>query len=238
MKKTGWLLRTFRNRGIKFLKFSWNTYLQPIADYCSQVWFPTSVAEMDLLEGTQRSWTRQCPAISNLHPWDRRRIMGIPSLQRRQERFRIITIWKSLEGIIPTQGGIKGEMREYKGRMCIIPPIKSRGRVRKLKEGIMGVRGSLLWNSLPASIRNYGGPGTSIDGFKRILGRYLEEVPDKPRDLSGGWMPNPIAPSGLHSNSLVDWRPFLQRNNPYYNWAGEGKQGKQDSRIQAEDQIS
>merc|ERR1712240_206034 len=35
MKKAGWLLRTFRNRDIKFLRFCWNTYLQPIADYCS-----------------------------------------------------------------------------------------------------------------------------------------------------------------------------------------------------------
>ena len=157
--------------------------------------------------------------------------MGIPSLQRRQERFRIITIWKSLEGIIPVQGGIKGEMREYKGRMCIIPPIKSKGRVRKLRKGSMGIQGSLLWNSLPMSVRNYGGPGTSLDGFKRILGNYLDQVPDKPRDLSGGWMPNPITPSGLHSNSLVDRCPFLQRNNPYYNWVGEGKQGKQDSGI-------
>ena len=86
-------------------------------------------------------------------------------------------------------------MREYKGRMYIIPPIKSKGRVRKLREGSMGVQGSLLWNSLPMSVRNYGGPGTSLDGFKRTLGSYLEQIPDKPRDLSGGWMPNPIAPS-------------------------------------------
>ena len=82
MRKAGWLLRTFRNRDIKFLRFCWNTYLQPIADYCSQVWFPVSATEMDLLEGTQRVWTRQCPALRDLHPWDR----------RRQERFRIITI--------------------------------------------------------------------------------------------------------------------------------------------------
>ena len=114
-------------------------------------------------------------------------------------------------------------MREYKGRMCTVPPIKSKGRVRKLREGSMGIQGVLLLNSLPMSVRNYGGPGTSLNGFKGVLGRYLKLVPDKPRDLSGGWMPNPTNSAGIHSNSLVHWRHFLQHINPYYNWAGEGR---------------
>ena len=108
-----------------------------------------------------------------------------------------------MEGIIPMQGGLECKMRDYKGRMCIVPSIESRGKARTLREGSMGVQGELLWNSLPMSVRNYGGPGTSLNGFKGVLGRYLKLVPDKPRDLSGGWMPNPTNSAGIHSNSLV-----------------------------------
>ena len=110
---------------------------------------------MDLWEGTQRAWTRQCPALRDLHPLDICIIMNIPSLQRRQERFRIITIWKSLEGIIVVQGGIKGEMREYKGRMCIVPPIKSREGSEnsekdpwEYKDHYCGIVSQCLWETM------------------------------------------------------------------------------------------
>ena len=80
-------------------------------------------------------------------------------------------------------------------------------------------------------VRNYGGPDTSLQGFKSILGSYLRLVPDKPRDNQGGWFPNPVNEVGQFSNSLTHWRPWLQRSCPYYGWTatGEGRRASQES---------
>ena len=148
--------------------------------------------------------------------------MGLPSMQRRAERYKIICIWKSLEGIIPPQGGIEAKWMEYKGRKVKIPTLKTQGRIRRLREGTLGVQGAHLWNSLPMQIHNYGGFNTSLQGFKAILGSYLRLVPDKPRDNQGGWFPNPVNETGQHSNSLTHWRPWLQKRCPYYSWTATG----------------
>ena len=80
-------------------------------------------------------------------------------------------------------------------------------------------------------VHDYGGPDTSLQGFKSILGSYLRLVPDKPRDNQGGWFPNPVNEVGQFSNSLTHWRPWLQRSCPYYGWTatGEGRRASQES---------
>ena len=100
--------------------------------------------------------------------------------------------------------------------------MKTQGRIRRLREGTLGVAGAQLWNSLPMTVRNYGGADTSLQGFKSLLGQYLRLVPDKPRDNPGGWFPNPVNEMGQFSNSLAHWRPWLQKKCPYYNWVGTG----------------
>ena len=45
-----WLLRTFNNRSIFFLKFLYKTYIRPLSDFCSQLWTPAKVAEIESLE--------------------------------------------------------------------------------------------------------------------------------------------------------------------------------------------
>ena len=53
------------------------------------------------------------------------------------------------------------------------------------------------------NIRNYGGADTSLDGFKAVLGHYLNMIPDKSRDIKGVWYPKS---SGYQ-------RSFLQLNS-------------------------
>ena len=50
-----------------------------------------------------------------------------------------------------------------------------------------------------------------MNGFKRLLGTYIDAIPDLPHDPAGGWMPNPTDNHGRSSNSLYHWRPFLQK---------------------------
>ena len=130
---------------------------------------------------------------------------------------------ESLEGIIPPQRGIEAKWMEYGGRKVKVPTLKTQGRIRRLREGTLGVQGALLWNSLPMQIHNYRGYGTSLQGFKAILGSYLRLVPDKPRDNQEGWFPNLVNEVGQYSNSLTHWRPWLQKHCPYYSWTATGE---------------
>ena len=137
-------------------------------------------------------------------------MLSITSIQRRQERFRIILCWKILEGLVPQQGNIKCIWRPYKGRLVLEPTIKQNSKAK-----LLTTQAARLFNSLPQSIRNYRtADGGTLEGFKRTLGTYIDCSPNLPRDQAGGWMPDPTDNLGRHSNSQHHWRPFLKKNHP------------------------
>ena len=51
----------------------------------------------------------------------------------------------------------------------------------------------------------------TLEGFKRILGTYIDAIPDLPHDPAGGWWPDPTDSHGRNSNSLYHWCLFLQK---------------------------
>ena len=198
-----------------FMKFLYQTYIVPITDYCSQLYTPVKFSEIDTLESIPRAWTRRCLQIKDLHFWDRIRMLGISSIQRRQERFRIILTWKILEGLIPYYGDIKSIWRPHKGRILLEKNIKESSKAKSVQEASFRVQAARLWNSLPKCIRDYRtADGGTLEGFKRSLGAYLQCIPDLPRDQAGGSMPDPKDSRDRHSNSLYHWRPYIQRNFP------------------------
>jgi len=97
------------------------------------------------------------------------------------------------------------------------PKLYGSQAVQSLREASFSVRGAKIFNLLPMSMRNYGGLGTSVEGFKVNLGNYLNKVPDRPRDVSSGWMPAAVDQvTGFNSNSIIHWRIFLSKTNPEY----------------------
>ena len=63
-------------------------------EYCSPVYYPATYGEIDQLEGLLRMWTRKIPAVARYHYWDRLKILKMSSVQRRAERFKVITFKK------------------------------------------------------------------------------------------------------------------------------------------------
>ena len=126
-QKSGWIMRTFIRRDEYFLKFMWKTYMQGHIDYCSQLWQPMQSHLLQRIEGLQRAYTKKAPEISHLSYWERLKHMKINSQQRRLERYRMIYIWKILEGLSPNCG-IKCNSNEIRGRMCQVPPIVKNAR--------------------------------------------------------------------------------------------------------------
>ena len=79
----------------------WNTLVQPHLDYCSQLWSPGEGQELQNIEKILKDYSRKIPELSQLNYWQRLRKLKMNSLQRRFEGYKIIYIWKALEGLVP-----------------------------------------------------------------------------------------------------------------------------------------
>ena len=102
--------------------------------------------------------------------------MKMNSLQRRFERYKIIYVWKTLEGLVPESGVTLAREDERKGRVCQIHALKPKERMKT--ESSFQVLGPMLFNCLPKSLRYIKKVGP--DEFKEKLDEYLSQVPDEP----------------------------------------------------------
>jgi ribonuclease P/MRP protein subunit RPP40 len=199
-QKSGWILRTFRNRKSWFLKLMWKALVQPHVDYCSQLYFPHLSTQMQKIENLQQVYTKKIPEVSQLNYWERLKSLRIYSQERRMERYRILYAWKILEGISPNCGLVCINS-DRRGREIKIPAIKGKGKIQTLREASFQVHGAKLFNSLPKSIRNL--KKISVEEFKSKLDHYLESIPDEPH--LNGYVPTTCDQlSGSPSNSILD----------------------------------
>jgi hypothetical protein len=208
-QKCGWILRTFSNRQTHFLKMMWKTLVQGHVDYCSQLYMPSKQSELQQIENLQVWFTRKIPEVANLNYWERLKSLKMYSQQRRLERYRLIYTWKILEGLVPNCG-LNFTSNERRGREALIPPLKGKAHIKRLREQSFQVSGPKLFNSLPPSLRKIS--KVPVDDFKYHLDKYLESVPDEPR--TDGLVPTACDQfSAAPSNSIIDQaRAVSQRN--------------------------
>ena len=125
-------------------------------------------------------------------------LFGIPSLslQRRQERYITIHVWKTLHKLAPNDIGIIFYEHIQLGTRCRIPPLKrtASALTKSIYDKSFAVMGPKLWNIIPQSITS----APSLESFKSRLTSYIRSTfPDLP-PVPGYTTPN--------SNSLLDWK--------------------------------
>ena len=161
----------------------WKSLVIPILDYCSQLWSPSKVGEIQQIEEIQQSFTRKIRGDCKQDYWQRLKQYNLYSLQRRRERYRIIYTWKILEGIVPNLPGrsrVFSKQTLRTGRVCVIPttPTSTKNRLQRLREESFCVNGPRLFNTLPSYLRNL--TGVSQMDFKNKLDKFLWTVADEP----------------------------------------------------------
>ena len=99
----GWALRTFVTREIEPMVTIWNSLVRPNLDYCSPLWSPrpSNFKAIDLLEDTQRSFTRKIKGMDYLDYAHRLKTLKMYSVQRRLERYKILYTYKIKENYVP-----------------------------------------------------------------------------------------------------------------------------------------
>ena len=201
-KMAAWVLGVFRNRSTKVMLQLYKSMVRSRLEYCCPLWNPHRVTDIQTLEEIQRSFTRKIHGLSQMNYWERTKKLGLMSLQRRRERYVIITIFKIINDMIPNDIMIDWYSHPRLGVRVKIPPFNHRAPqyASSLLESSFKISGAKLWNMLPASVNT----NVTLEKFKTSLSTFLKEYPDEP----------PIR--GYHtqnSNSLTDWSTTVGRSS-------------------------
>ena len=127
-----WILRTFRTRARVPMLTLYKSLVLPILEYCLVLWCPLSVGNKQKIEAVKWSLIRKIAGIRNMNYWQTLHELKIYSLERRPERYRIIYMWKILEGLVPNinKKGVQSFENHRQGRKCITPTLNKRKGLR------------------------------------------------------------------------------------------------------------
>ena len=159
---------------------------------------PINTTHIQSIKRLQKDFLNKIPAVMELNYWEQLKQLKMISLQRRLERYRVLYIWKILEGLSPNCG-IQLKMEGGRlGRICSVPNRNNNAKtlVQSMREQTFQVNGPKLFNSLPVKLRSM--TKCSLDQFKMALDNYLSNKPDEP-NVSGGCTAEARA-----SNSILD----------------------------------
>ena len=142
---------------------------------------PTKKGYICELERIQRSFTKYISGMQNLSYHQRLNALRLYSLQRRRDRYIVISMWKILENLVPN---LIPKVQTYtSGRLCYTQhvPIGHIGTIcfnsfsPKFFHNMESLK---TFNSLPANIRNTTNCETSV--FKKKVDSYLQTILDNP----------------------------------------------------------
>ena len=81
-----WVLSVFRSREPELMMTLYKTYVRTQLEYCSILWHPLTVEDIETIEGVQRTFTSKIVGLSDKNYWERLEILNLMSLQLRRER--------------------------------------------------------------------------------------------------------------------------------------------------------
>ena len=176
MSLIGYLLSVFKSRSPDVMLTLYKSLVRSHLDYCSPLWHPSQIGDIEMIEDVQREFTRRISGCQSLNYWERLIKLNLYSLQRRRERFILLTMWKILYNQMPRMGIIfRPESRL--GIQAVIPSLtQGSARNRRLFDESFSFIGPTLWNALPSEVSAI----QSFTMFKSHLDKLLRDVPDQP----------------------------------------------------------
>ena len=189
-----WVLGVFRDRSKGTMLHLYKSMVRCRCEYCSPVWNPSAISDIQLLEDVQRYFTSKISGCEDLDYHSRLHHLKLQSLQRRRERYCIIHIWKILHNIAPNDLKLQFTEPSRNGIKVKIPALNKQAlqSAKTLYDNSFAVNAAKLWNLLPKTINEL----EKLETFKTRLGHFLESYPDLPP--STGYVT-------ANSNSLLDW---------------------------------
>ena len=97
-----WVFSIFFTRRTEILIILYKSLVRCHLEYCSPLWNPPKIADIQNLESIQRTFTSKIAGLKDLHYWERLKKLSLLSLQRRRERYIAIYMWKICHGLTLT----------------------------------------------------------------------------------------------------------------------------------------
>ena len=99
-RRANLIIKCFLSKDDSSLISAFKTYVRPILEYCSTVWNPSLVKDINALEVVQRRFTKRIPSIRNLTYYQRLSFLGIDSLELRRLRADLLFMYKLVFGLL------------------------------------------------------------------------------------------------------------------------------------------
>ena len=80
------LFKCFKFRNKSLLLKAYTAYILPLFDYCSTIWSPSKLCDIDLLEDVQRNFTKRLQGMDELSYEERLEKCGLVSLELKSLR--------------------------------------------------------------------------------------------------------------------------------------------------------
>ena len=148
------------------------------AEYCSPLWNPSKITDIQTIEQIQRSFTAKVKECSDLNYHERLKRLNLMSLQRRRERYIIIHMFKILHNMCPNDINVTFKHSDRRGIRAIIPPLTKHAssKAQQMYDSSFAVVGPQLWNTIPKSTTQK----STLSSFKSSLQTFLDDIRDEP----------------------------------------------------------
>ena len=148
----------------------YNQRIRPHLDFGMAVCPPGTVAEAKLLESVQSKATAMVHGLRHKNSEERRRALGLMTLEQRRERGDLIEVFKILRGLTKIDPTMFWEVREARNGARLVKSRATNGR--RQRQNYFSYRVIQRWNMLPVAIRK----APSLEAFKSKLdARILKE---------------------------------------------------------------
>ena len=164
-KRANLILRCFTRRDPVLLMSAFNVYVRPILEYCSIIWNPHLLKDIEAIENVQRRFTKRLPGMQNFTYHQRLVSLSLDSLELRRIRLDLIYTYKIVFGLCDlrmTDFFSKATCLTLRGHQhrLYLPTTRNSARYNFYSHRIIGA-----WNSLPVKKVNF----NSLSSFRNSL---------------------------------------------------------------------
>ena len=162
------IFKSFKSRSVKSLSLAFKTYILPIMEYCSPIWNPHLLHDIDRLEKVQRSFTKRLFGLRDKTYNARLIACRLVSLELRRLQIDLILCFKIVHSLVALK---------FEDFFELDANTRTRGHNLKLRaprcqttcrRNFFSIRIIAVWNSLPANLVNC----ATLADFKRDLKKH------------------------------------------------------------------
>jgi hypothetical protein len=160
------LFKSFKSRDVNLMVFAYKVYILPLMDYCSQIWLPYKLGDIDRLEKIQRNNTKRLTGLKLLNYSERLAICELPTLELRKIWHDLVLCYKIIHKQIDLDFDNFFEFERSKFNTRDHP---YKLRIPKIlnvtRKNFFAIRVLPIWNSLPSHIVT----SETVTAFKKLL---------------------------------------------------------------------